>query len=96
MSADAVFTAAVDRLHQIHLRIETDDMPLPLEPSFDAKQEVLALYQPIFSVDHLRSLNETAFRDFLLFRCNSGFGFLLPCMVRTGFFGNPHRRRSLR
>ena len=70
MTADAIFDAAVDRLHQTHLRIGSGDIPLPVEPSVEAKQEVLARFQPLFAAAHLPDLTEAEFRDFLIFRNN--------------------------
>lgn len=70
MPSGAQLDTAVARLHELQIRIKTDSLDLPVEPSLTAKEEVLARFQPLFSADHLPLLTEEEFRSFLIFRNN--------------------------
>src|SRR5690606_19350420 len=70
LPSGAQLDVAVARLHELQIRIKTDSLDLPVEPSLTAKEEVLARFQPLFSADHLPLLTEEEFRSFLIFRNN--------------------------
>ena len=57
------------RLRRILETIRSDDNT-ELTNVAEARDEVLARYQPIFSPDHIPSLTEDEFKSFLLFKNN--------------------------
>jgi hypothetical protein len=63
MNSDNTWNSALERLHNVQIKLNAQAYDVPMEPSLTGRDAVLDRFQSIFSPAHLPALTEVEFRS---------------------------------